>query len=1022
MSANSTLKTFAAALPLLLGVSSSALAASGGPDGFGYTYIDSDEPAGPAYFFEDISVTGNVSTVSFCDDCRQDGINIGFGFPFYGINRTLMTIQSNGGISFPGLPSTLTFSNQCLPTTSGGNGAMIVPLWDDFNPSSGGTVYFETRGTAPNRRTIIQWDNVNKFFASPLATMQVVLHESGQIDMAYDDIRAPFINSSTVGIQPNSADALQYVCNAGGPHTTPTSGRFIQWNPPGCVDSDGDGFEDQSCGGLDCDDSNGNIRPGFDFDGDLLGDCEEVNGTLAPPTDPLNADTDGGGVPDGIEVLFDGTNPSDGLDDCSIDNDLDGVGQCEDCNDLDPSVFPGNPETCDGIDNDCDPSTNDGAAGPGDGYIQTDSGDAAGPIYRERVLLAPATLSLADDEVSAGIPLGFTFDFFGSPFSTVYVSSNGYLTFNADTGVGIGQSGCCTGQLIPSASNPDNLIAFWWEDLDPPEGGSIRHETRGAPGLREFVLEFRDIQHFPNGSEVTLQVVLFEQDSRVEIHYIDAVGDGGLHTVGLENAAGNDGYAFINRSVPSPQAGTAVRWTVPSGEVDADGDTFLVCEECDDGNANTFPGAPELCDRQDNDCDGIIPADETDDDVDGLTECEGDCDDGNAATFPGAPEICDREDNNCDGTIPADETDIDGDTFTACEGDCDEADNTEFPGAPEVCDGEDNDCDGIVPGDEIDDDGDGLEECNGDCNDADPLTFPGAFDGPCDAIDQDCDGTPTLPVDADGDGFDECADCNDGDPGINPAAYDIPCDGIDQDCTLGDSGGVDNDGDGVGQCGDCDNNDPNTFPGAPELCDGADNDCDGLVPLDEQDIDGDGVLACAGDCDDTVAATFPGASEICDGLDNDCDGTVPADESDDDADGFRICAGDCADANPAQFPGAVEACDLLDTDCDGVIPPSEIDADGDGFGICQGDCEDNDATRFPGQVEACNGVDDNCDGVVPPLEIDDDLDGLTECEGDCDDADPTLNQDDVDNDGFTTCDGDCVDTDPTIFPRRAGNL
>ena len=68
---------------------------------------------------------------------------------------------------------------------------------------------------------------------------------------------------------------------------------------------------------------------------------------------------------------------------------------------------------------------------------------------------------------------------------------------------------------------------------------------------------------------------------------------------------------------------------------------------------------------------------------------------------------------------------------------------------------------------------------------------------------------------------------------------------------------------------------------------GVDNDCDGVVPEDERDQDGDGLSACQGDCDDDDADTYPGAPEVPgDGIDQDCDGNDLVDDADDDGDGL----------------------------------------------------------------------------------------------------------------------------------------
>ena len=117
-----------------------------------------------------------------------------------------------------------------------------------------------------------------------------------------------------------------------------------------------------------------------------------------------------------------------------------------------------------------------------------------------------------------------------------------------------------------------------------------------------------------------------------------------------------------------------------------------------------------------------------------------DCNDANFRSHPGATEICDADDNDCDGEVD-EGFDQDEDGWRTCDGDCDDSDPTVNPAALEVENYLDDDCDFLVDEGTIvyDDDHDGFSEV--DCDDADGARYPGAFD-PYDGFDQDCDGAP----------------------------------------------------------------------------------------------------------------------------------------------------------------------------------------------------------------------------------------------------------------------------------------
>jgi hypothetical protein len=157
-----------------------------------------------------------------------------------------------------------------------------------------------------------------------------------------------------------------------------------------------------------------------------------------------------------------------------------------------------------------------------------------------------------------------------------------------------------------------------------------------------------------------------------------------------------------------------------------------------------------------------------------------------------------------------------------------------------------------------------------------------------------------------------------------------------------------------------------------EVCNGLDDDGDGEIDNGSAadgeeflDRDLDGFTPCSGDCDDANPGVWPGAGEACDGLDSDCDGHLPLNELDADGDGVRDCD-DCAPADPTVFAGAPElAGNLVDEDCDGYIdegnlggpvvlhgPPEPLL----GLGIARLSAEPRDLRigTIDGWVEACS--------------------------------------------------------------------
>ena len=493
-------------------------------------------------------------------------------------------------------------------------------------------------------------------------------------------------------------------------------------------------------------------------------------------------------------------------------------------------------------------------------------------------------------------------------------------------------------------------------------------------------------------------------------------------------------------------------------DIDADLDGYLRSEDCDDASPSINPGAIEVCDGRDNDCNGEI--DEgvqitfyLDNDGDGygdteqsIADCEppenyvvtgNDCDDNDDSLFPGAVENCDGMDNNCDGQIDENL----GDTFYL------DADEDGFGNATETI----QSCtqpQGYIPQ-------------SGDCDDSNAGIFPGAAEN-CDGIDNNCNGdideggTLTWYLDADGDGY---------------GSIEQPT----QSCAQP-VGYVDN-------ASDCDDSTIDISPDATEICDYIDNDCNGVSDdnaLDaitwyqDADLDGFGIStvtveACtqpvgyannANDCDDTRFESSPISLEYCNGFDDNCDGNTDEADAvdatiyfvDSDGDGYgdpysptASCSQltgyvtnnqDCNDNEGSIYPYATEYCNEVDDNCNTLIDEVAVDqtlfyqdADGDGYGgiifelACEastgfvsldGDCDDNNPNVSPSETEACNEVDDDCngdidDGIATSLwYLDSDGDGYG------DPNQPTYNC--LQPSGYIAQGDDCNDTDSSINP------
>jgi hypothetical protein len=163
-------------------------------------------------------------------------------------------------------------------------------------------------------------------------------------------------------------------------------------------------------------------------------------------------------------------------------------------------------------------------------------------------------------------------------YSTFYISSNGFITFTANSG-----SGCCNGQSLPDSdtTTPNNLIAFDWNDINPEDGGTMRYETIGTAPNRILIMDWDSVTHIDDVNDITTtQVKLFEGSNRIEIHTTNIPLTADDKTQGIENIDGTAATVVPGRNAAQWSATNDVVAFIPTpGIVDGCGVDTLVATQ-----------------------------------------------------------------------------------------------------------------------------------------------------------------------------------------------------------------------------------------------------------------------------------------------------------------------------------------------------------------------------------------------------------------------------------------------------------
>ncbi|MFH1689826.1 MAG: FlgD immunoglobulin-like domain containing protein, partial [Candidatus Eisenbacteria bacterium] len=512
---------------------------SGGPDGFGYTWTDSDEPGGPAFVWNDISGVG--TPVTLLDDDFAE-VPLPFEFAFYGRPQTDVRISSNGYLTF--VSDATAYNHDPIPTTTSPSD-LIAPFWVDLNPELGGTIHYhhdENTG-----RFVVQYTDVYDYWSTGTKTFQVLLDPDGSIRFKYLDMNG-VVDVCSIGIEDVlGLSGLQVSFNA--PYVHDALTVLIEDAAPWLVEAPAGGAQ-------------------------LGGISREIELTAYPE-----------GLPTGlheVNLVFESNDPDEpefvvtlgllviGPPEVEVQPEdlaftvMGGGAACDTLNvsnvggsDLtwyigkdprDPGSHgqpggraEGGPErfanSAASSERPVAPSSGDegrggerGYGGPDSyGYSWKDSNTLGGPAYSWFDIYEIGSQLMMGDDTEQTIALPLPFPFYGGVENFVTVSSNGYLTFGSNGSVP-------TNGPIPDAAVPNALVAPFWDDLNPGIAGAVH--TFFEPQSMSFIVQYTGVATVAEPwSSKTFQVIL-RDDGSMLFQYNTMTGTVTTATIGIESPSG----------------------------------------------------------------------------------------------------------------------------------------------------------------------------------------------------------------------------------------------------------------------------------------------------------------------------------------------------------------------------------------------------------------------------------------------------------------------------------------------------
>jgi hypothetical protein len=566
-----------------------------------------------------------------------------------GTSYTTVTISTNGWLEFGGNTSGNSDpTNDCLPTSAHTN-PFLAYYWDDMRTINT-EIRYGTVGTAPGRVFIVDADMENNFGGNHDVTLQVQIHEgSNLVTVKYDDTEAESSGqTATIGFQGaggGGATARAITCNGKVlDDNTPLDGWSIDLGLPqgtalsGFMTSSRDDISGFTT--LSGNDVTQNATIPFpvviegtsytaitistngwvEFGGNTSGNSDPTNDCLPTPvhTNPFLAMywDDMRTINSEIRYGTVGTAPNrtfiidaDVENNTADNNDVGYQVQIKESGLITAKYLPsevlangqtatigfqgagGSSATARSIG--CNAKVFDDNLAD-DGW-SIDLGSPRGSAFlgfmdSSRDDISGFT-SLTGNDSTASATIPFTVTLEGVGYTTVAISTNGWLEFGGNTSGSSGPTNTC----LPSSAHTNPFLAAYWDDLRTL-GSAIRYGTIGTAPGRVFVVDFELENNFGSNHNMTMQVQVHEGSNLISVKYLDTEdqADGQTATIGYQTAGGAAATVrsiTCNGKVLDDNAARGEGWSVSQAQVCGDG-LVTAGESCDQGPAN---GQPTSC-------------------------------------------------------------------------------------------------------------------------------------------------------------------------------------------------------------------------------------------------------------------------------------------------------------------------------------------------------------------------------------------------------------------------------------------